>query len=97
MDYAAHRFRVMVIDPTCSSALERDLAAHAKSQGCPHLSYHARTLSADDAVHSRAGSVNFALKEAASFGIKGPGEFVVVFEADVRLAPLPSCCRGERG
>ncbi|KAL8276781.1 hypothetical protein RQP46_010837 [Phenoliferia psychrophenolica] len=85
MDYAAHRFRVMVLDPTGSAILERDITKHAKSQGCPHLTYHRRQLfpTLGDDCHSRAGSVNFGAKEASSFGIKGPGEFIVVFEADV--------------
>ena len=91
MDYAAHRFRVMVIDPTGSAILERDITKHAKSQGCPHLTYHRRQLypSLGEDMHSRAGSVNCGSKEASTFGIKGPGEFIVVFEADVNLLLPP--------
>ncbi|KAK4706081.1 hypothetical protein P7C70_g120, partial [Phenoliferia sp. Uapishka_3] len=85
MDYPAHRFRVMVIDPTGSADLERDILKHSKSQGCPHLTYHRHQLnaSAGDVTHSKANSINFGMKEASTFGIKGPGEFIAVFDADV--------------
>lgn len=86
MDYPAHRFRVMVLDPTGSNILERDVNKHAKTQGCPHLTYHRRILNSrvGDIFHTKANSINFGMKEASTFGIKGPGEFVAVFDADVR-------------
>lgn len=87
MDYPPHRYRVMVLDPSGSLNLQREIARHAKSQACPHLSYHRRALGGGqaqaDLFHSKANSINFGMKEASSFGIKGPAEFIAVFDADV--------------
>ena len=88
MDYPPHRYRVMVLDPTGSADLQRDVNQHAKSQACPHLSYHRRALNADgsDLFYTKANSVNFGMQEANSFGVKGPAEFIAVFDADVSEA-----------
>jgi hypothetical protein len=114
MDYPAHRFRVMVLDPTCSASLSTSLSKHAASQGCPHLSYHRRELlnslsptdSKDeksnkkktlmlsprgspkekkDKFDNKANSINFGMQEASTFGMKGPADFIAVFDADVSL------------
>ncbi|ORY91777.1 hypothetical protein BCR35DRAFT_316900 [Leucosporidium creatinivorum] len=85
MDYPPHRYRVMVLDPTGSLNLQRDINKHAKSQACPHLSYHRRALGATqgDMFHTKANSINFGMMEANSFGVKGPAEFIAVFDADM--------------
>lgn len=90
MDYPPHRYRVMVLDPTGSLNLQRDITKHAKSQACPHLSYHRRALgaTAGDMFASKANSINFGMMEAMSFGVKGPAEFIAVFDADVSC-PCP--------
>lgn len=82
IDYPPHRFRVMVLDPLSSVSLQREVLKHSKSQACPHLSYHRRTSSVEH-WHSKADAVNFGLREASSFGMKGPAEYVAVFEADM--------------
>jgi hypothetical protein len=85
MDYPPHRYRVMVLDPTGSVNLQREILKHAKSQACPHLSYHRHALGQvqGDLFHTKASSTNFGMKEASSFGIKGPAECIAVFDADV--------------
>lgn len=85
MDYPTHRFRVMVIDPTCSPELQRKLTSHGKTQACPHLTYHRRVLSPSKGdVHlSKAASLNFGVSESRSMGVRGPGEYVAVFDASV--------------
>ncbi|KAM0788644.1 hypothetical protein ACM66B_002747 [Microbotryomycetes sp. NB124-2] len=85
MDYPPHRYRVMVLDPTGSAELQRDINRHAKSQACPHLSYHRRALNPDgsDVFYTKSNSVNFGMMEAMSFGVKGPAEFIAVFDADM--------------
>ncbi|KAK4056484.1 hypothetical protein OIO90_002331 [Microbotryomycetes sp. JL221] len=85
MDYPPHRYRVMVLDPTGSAELQRDINKHAKSQACPHLSYHRRALNPDgsDVFYTKSNSVNFGMMEATSFGVKGPAEFIAVFDADM--------------
>ena len=82
IDYPPHRFRVMVLDPSSSVSLQREVLKHSKSQACPHLSYHRRTSSAEH-WHTKADAVNFGMREASSFGMKGPAEYVAVFEADM--------------
>ncbi|GAA5988748.1 hypothetical protein JCM11641_006526 [Rhodosporidiobolus odoratus] len=99
MDYPPHRYRVMVLDPLGSTNLQNMLSRHAKSQACPHLSYHRRELGSreekkhqvtkggkDEADHigkTKANSINFGMMEASSFGIKGPAEYIAVFDADM--------------
>ncbi|GAA5834224.1 hypothetical protein JCM11251_000575 [Rhodosporidiobolus azoricus] len=99
MDYPPHRYRVMVLDATGSVNLEKQLASHAKSQACPHLTYHRRVLGPEEekkeqleggkrkkgekSSKSKANSINFGMVEASSFGIKGPAEFIAVFDADM--------------
>ncbi|GAA6024201.1 hypothetical protein JCM10207_006779 [Rhodosporidiobolus poonsookiae] len=36
-----------------------------------------------DSVATKANSINFGMMEASSFGIKGPAEFIAVFDADM--------------
>ena len=43
----------------------------------------------ETAATTAANSINFGMVEAASFGIKGPAEFIAVFDADVSLLSLP--------
>lgn len=81
MDYPTHRFRVMVLDPTASTNLQRDINKHAKAQACPHLSYHKRSLLGPDST--KAMTVNFGIREAATASIKGPADYIVVFDSDV--------------
>ena len=83
MDYPAHRYRVMVLDPAGSSELQSKIQKHAKGQACPHLSYHRRALGSGDSFTAKANSINFGMMEANSFGVKGPAEFIAVFDADV--------------
>ncbi|KDE07931.1 hypothetical protein MVLG_01840 [Microbotryum lychnidis-dioicae p1A1 Lamole] len=85
MDYPAHRYRVMVLDSANSLTLQRELQKHVKTQACPHLSYHRTASTANDkgVFRTRAEAVTFGLKEASSFGAKGPAEFVAILEADV--------------
>ncbi|SCV70713.1 BQ2448_3475 [Microbotryum intermedium] len=85
MDYPAHRYRVMVLDSANSPTLQRELQRHVKTQACPHLSYHRPVFTASDkgVFRTRAEAVAFGLKEASTFGAKGPAEFVAVLEADV--------------
>ncbi|GAA6008840.1 hypothetical protein JCM11491_003803 [Sporobolomyces phaffii] len=140
MDYPAHRFRVMVLDPTCSASLSTSLAKHAASQACPHLSYHRREIAGlspssasinskeekstkkklmlsprvGDAVSpkpseknrdkfdNKANSINFGMQEASTFGMKGPADFIAVFDADMipernyLRAVLPSILRDDK-
>ncbi|GAA5986396.1 hypothetical protein JCM10908_003736 [Rhodotorula pacifica] len=96
MDYPSHRYRVLVLDPLGSSNLERELNKHAKTQACPHLTYHRRDLgtlekaenekrqgSVAETQQAKSNSINFGMQEAASLGMKGPSEFIAVFDADV--------------
>ncbi|KAG0662405.1 hypothetical protein C6P46_003351 [Rhodotorula mucilaginosa] len=103
MDYPSHRYRVLVLDPLGSANLERELNKHAKTQACPHLTYHRRDLSssgtlektenekpkkssstaAAETQQAKSNSINFGMREAASLGMKGPSEFIAVFDADV--------------
>ncbi|BGO90549.1 hypothetical protein NBRC10512_005268 [Rhodotorula toruloides] len=98
MDYPPHRYRVMVLDPTASSNLERELQRHAKAQACPHLTYHRRDVGAKEEKSmeslakkanstenkvTKANAINFGMHEASTFGIKGPAEFIAVFDADM--------------
>lgn len=144
MDYPAHRFRVMVLDPTCSASLSTSLAKHAATQACPHLTYHRRELlnnlspnasidSKDekkgtftttsakkaltlspgriggaqkdkkrDKFDNKANSINFGMQEASTFGMKGPADYIAVFDADMipernyLRAVLPSILRDDR-
>ncbi|GAA5927984.1 uncharacterized protein JCM15063_006051 [Sporobolomyces koalae] len=131
MDYPAHRFRVMVLDPTCSSSLSTSLAKHAASQACPHLSYHRRELNVSplssrdeksaskkqlllspnaahppkekkDRFDNKANSINFGMQEASTFGMKGPADYIAVFDADMipernyLRAVLPSILRDDK-
>ncbi|GAA5893362.1 uncharacterized protein JCM6883_007642 [Sporobolomyces salmoneus] len=133
MDYPAHRFRVMVLDPTCSASLSQSLSKHAATQACPHLSYHRRELlnglapvdSKDekqkkktlvlsspkrtngemkkkDNFDNKANSINFGMQEASTFGMKGPADYIAVFDADMipernyLRAVLPSILRDDK-
>ncbi|GAA6060914.1 hypothetical protein JCM10212_003948 [Sporobolomyces blumeae] len=136
MDYPAHRFRVMVLDPTNSSHLATSLSKHAASQACPHLSYHKRELNSaasspnqfkdeknrkklllssprmptsprdkdvkKDRFDNKANSINFGMMEASTFGMKGPADYIAVFDADMipernfLRAVLPSILRDEK-
>ncbi|GAA5868807.1 hypothetical protein JCM3774_003903 [Rhodotorula dairenensis] len=106
MDYPSHRYRVLVLDPLGSAHLEREISKHAKTQACPHLTYHRRDLGTlekaesekhidalsttagvsgggADSQQAKSNSINFGMREAASLGMKGPSEFIAVFDADV--------------
>ncbi|GAA5954985.1 hypothetical protein JCM3765_003152 [Sporobolomyces pararoseus] len=135
MDYPAHRFRVMVLDPTCSASLSNSLSKHAATQACPHLTYHRRELlnglspssasinSKDektskkktlmlsprgspkekkDKFDNKANSINFGMQEASTFGMKGPADYIAVFDADMipernyLRAVLPSILRDDK-
>ncbi|GAA5883218.1 hypothetical protein JCM16303_007310 [Sporobolomyces ruberrimus] len=144
MDYPAHRFRVMVLDPTCSASLAQSLSKHAASQACPHLSYHRRELNnglspSSASINSKeeksspkkkkqlllspkvgspksfsnnsgggskkdnkANSINFGMQEASTFGMKGPADYIAVFDADMipernyLRAVLPSILRDDK-
>lgn len=107
MDYPSHRYRVLVLDPLGSANLERELNKHAKTQACPHLTYHRRDLgdggtlektenekpkkssstAAAETQQAKSNSINFGMREAASLGMKGPSEFIAVFDADVSSDP----------
>lgn len=97
MDYPSHRYRVMVLDPLGSTNLESEIAKHARTQACPHLTYHRRDLGTEEKVEvvqsktkaqvdsqkTKSNAINFGMQEAASLGMKGPSEFIAVFDADV--------------
>lgn len=51
----------------------------------PKLTVQQRKTQKEDRVSNKANSINFGMMEASSFGIKGPAEYVAVFDADVRL------------
>lgn len=87
IDYPVHRFRVLVIDPLGSASLQKKLTLHAKTQGAPHLTYHHIALDTlnSKAYHSKSNSINFGASGAQSMGTRGGGEFIAVFDADVRF------------
>lgn len=85
IDYPTHRFRVFVIDPTGSTDLRAKILDHSKTQKAPHLAYYKRTLLDTESHQTRAGSINFGMKLATTIGARGPGEFIFVVDADVRL------------
>lgn len=115
MDYPSHRYRVLVLDPLGSANLERELNKHAKTQACPHLTYHRRDLSsgtlgktenekpkkgstaAAETQQAKSNSINFGMQEAACLGMKGPSEFIAVFDADVSSDLKFSCANETRG
>jgi cellulose synthase/poly-beta-1,6-N-acetylglucosamine synthase-like glycosyltransferase len=55
----------------------------------PKMTVQQRRSIKEDRIGNKANSINFGMMEASSFGIKGPAEYVAVFDADVRT-PLPS-------
>jgi len=54
----------------------------------PKMTVQQRKQQKEDRVGNKANSINFGMMEASSFGIKGPAEYVAVFDADVRLLIL---------
>jgi cellulose synthase/poly-beta-1,6-N-acetylglucosamine synthase-like glycosyltransferase len=51
----------------------------------PKMTVQQRRSIKEDRIGNKANSINFGMMEASSFGIKGPAEYVAVFDADVRL------------
>lgn len=80
----------MIIDSIGSVALAKKILLHSQTQGTPHLTYHRRTLngSKQDHVASKSNAMNFGVASAVGMGLRGAGEFVVSFDADVRSRSL---------
>lgn len=42
-----------------------------------------------DKFDNKANSINFGMQEASTFGMKGPADYIAVFDADVSLILSP--------
>lgn len=97
LDWPIDRIRILVIDETGSSELQRRIESYASHRAL-HLSYHRKAKNArfPDAGSTRAALINFGLTETRTHG-RLAGEFTLVLEADVSdsrlsqliLTPLP--------
>lgn len=85
LDWPLDRIRVLVIDDTASSELQRRIESYATNRAL-HLTYHRRAKGnrKTDYVNHKASLINFGLTETRMQG-RLAGEYTLVLEAEVSI------------